>query len=170
MRISGAEDMRSVTFLCVMKRFAMFILMACSLPIHAEDTVGAAIERLSRVDVFAFGGVGFGGVTSQGEIDFRFVFSLPSAVASNAFEKLYVTGNPQGKAYALFGIRKINPSRFKEILASASKSAEYVAVMRGCIVTNETLPDVVKQIDNGKFDLFFEYSKPNATKYRSRNP
>jgi hypothetical protein len=170
MRISGSEDMRSVTFLCVMKRFAVFILLACSLPIHAEDTVGAAIERLSKVDVFAFGGTGFTGQTSKGEIDFRVVLSYPLPIALHAFEKLYEKGNPQGRAYALFGIRKLNPSRFKEIMVSGNKSAEKVAVMSGCIVMNESLSDIAMRIDNGKFDLFFEYSSASTTKPRSQNP
>ncbi|MGD0547073.1 MAG: hypothetical protein ABR991_04520 [Terracidiphilus sp.] len=162
--------MQSLTFACPTKQLAMLVLMLCAFRIHAEDTVVSAIERLLKVDVFAFGGIGIAGQTSKGEIDFRVILSQPAPVALQALEKLYKTGNPQGKAYALFGIRKLNPSRFKEILVSASKSAEKVAVMSGCIVMNESLSDIAKRIDNGKFDLFFEYSSANTTKPRSQKP
>jgi hypothetical protein len=72
-------------------------------------------------------------------------------VALTAFEKLYATGGPQGQSYALSGIKKLNPSRFKELLASAEASTVEVEVMRGCIISHESLRDVAKQIDLGKF-------------------
>lgn len=116
-----------------------------------DDPVDVAIKRLSAVEKFAFGGVGFAGVTSKGEIDFKFVLSQPEPVALTAFEKLYGIGNPQGKSYALAGIKKLNPSRFRELLATARGSTEQVAVMRGCIVSRESLGDTAKQIDHRKF-------------------
>jgi hypothetical protein len=99
--------------------------------------------------VFAFGGVGFAGVISQGEVDFKTVLSQSSSDALAAFETLYATGNPQAKAYALSGIKKLNPARLKVLLASSAK--DEVKVMRGCIVSHESLHDVAKQIDQDKF-------------------
>jgi len=116
-----------------------------------DDSVDSAVSRLSIVEIFAFGGVGYAGATSKGEIDFKFVLSQPQPVALTAFEKLYVTGNPQGKSYALSGIRKLNPSRFKDLLASVRVSRDQVEVERGCIVSHELLREVAKQIDRGKF-------------------
>jgi hypothetical protein len=109
------------------------------------------VKRLSAVEKFAFGGVGFAGVASKGEIDFKFVLSQPEPVALTAFEKLYGTGNPQGKSYALAGIKKLNPRRFRDLLTTAGGSTEEVEVMRGCIVSHESLGDTAKQIDHRKF-------------------
>lgn len=63
-----------------------------------DDSVDSAVKRLSNVEIFAFGGVGYGGVTSKGEIDFNLVLAQPPPIALTAFEKLYATGNPQEKS------------------------------------------------------------------------
>jgi hypothetical protein len=54
-------------------------------PALADDTVDAAVKRLSTVEHFAFGGVGFAGVISKGETDFKFVLAQPKPTALNAF-------------------------------------------------------------------------------------
>jgi len=98
------------------------------------------------------------GQTSKGEIDFRLILSQPTPVALAALEKLYVSGNPQAKSYALFGMWKKKPGRFKELLVSAEASTAKVDVMRGCIITHESLRDVAVQIDKGDWDVWFKNS------------
>jgi hypothetical protein len=88
---------------------------------------------------------------SKGEIDFKVILSQPQATALSAFEKLYATGNPQGKSYALSGMKKLNPQRFKELLAALGTSTDEVEVMRGCIVSRVPLLDIATQIERGKF-------------------
>jgi len=90
-------------------------------------------------------------VTSKGEIDFKLVLAQPQPVELTAFENLYATGNPQGRSYAFSGIKKLNPSRFKDLLVSVGASPDKVEVERGCIVSHELMRDVAKQIDRGKF-------------------
>jgi len=130
--------------------FAILMLL-CGVAVRADDSVASALKRLSTVEKFAFGGVGFAGVTSKGEIDFKLILSQPQAAALSAFEELYATGNPQGKSYALSGMKKLNPQRSKELLAALETSTDEVEVMRGCIVSHERLRDVAKQIERGKF-------------------
>ena len=134
-----------------LRRCVTVLLLLCGVTTLAEEPPDAALKRLSTVGIFAFGGVGYAGVTSKGEIDFKIVLSQPQPVALTAFEKLYATGNPQGKLYALSGIKKLNPSRFKELLASTEAPTDEVEVMRGCVISHELLRDVAKQIDRGKF-------------------
>jgi len=132
--------------------WALILLVLFSIsPVLADDTVDAAVNRLSTVERFAFGGVGFAGVTSKGETDFKFVLAQPKPTALNAFERLYAIGNSQGKSYALSGLKKLAPERFAELVATLAKSTEEVEVMRGCIVSHELLPKVAKQIGQGKF-------------------
>jgi hypothetical protein len=128
----------------------LLVLFSIS-PVLADDTVDAAVNRLSTVGQFAFGGVGYAGVTSKGETDFKFVLTQPKATALNAFERLYAIGNPQGKSYALSGLKKLAPERFAELVATLAKSTEEVEVMRGCIVSHEPLPEIAKQIGQRKF-------------------
>lgn len=59
--------------------------------------------------------------------------------------------DPQGKSYALSGLKRLAPERFAELVATLSKSTEKVEVMRGCIVSHEPLPEVAKQIGQGEF-------------------
>ena len=127
------------------------LMLLSSTATLADDSVSSAIKRLSTVESFAFGGVGYAGVISKGEIDFKFILAQPQSTALDAFETLYRTGNPQSKAYALAGIKQLNPARFREILGSLENSGEEVQVMRGCIVSQESLLAVAKQIDREKF-------------------
>jgi hypothetical protein len=120
-------------------------------PALADDTVDAAVKRLSTVEHFAFGGVGFAGVISKGETDFKFVLAQPKPTALNAFERLYAIGNPQGKSYALSGLKKLAPERFAELHARLAKSTDEVEVMRGCIISHERLPEIARQIGQGQF-------------------
>jgi hypothetical protein len=134
------------------RRFATALLLSGP-AILADDRLDAALKRLASVETFAFGGVGYAGKTSKGEIDLKFVLSQPAPAALAAFEKLYADGNPQARCYALCGIRKLRPSRFKELLGAAAASADPVQVMSGCIISHELLRKVAEEIDRGQFQL-----------------
>lgn len=97
--------------------------------------------------------VGYAGTTSEGEVDFKLLLSEPQPIALSAFEKLYATGNAQGKLYALAGIKRLNPKQFKELLATAKASQREVIVMRGCIISHEAFRDVATQIDEGRWPI-----------------
>lgn len=133
-------------------QWLVILLTLCSVsPLMAGDAVEGAVTRLSTVGRFAFGHIGFAGVISDGEIDFKLVLAQPKASAANSFERLYAIGNPQGKSYALSGLKKLAPQRFAELLKTLGKSSDEVEVMRGCVVSHEALSDVARQIDHGKF-------------------
>ena len=109
----------------------------------------AASERLSKVPMFAMGGVGFAGLTSKGEEDFRLIMEDPEA--AKVFESLYAHGNSPAKAYALLGLHTLNPQRFGTIYASLANSKEDVAVMRGCIASKQKLKIIAKEIDGNGY-------------------
>jgi hypothetical protein len=114
--------------------------------VHPPDAV---VERLAKVGVFAFGPVGFAAITSPGETDYRTVLNRASALED--FEKLYSTGNLQAKCYALVGIHRLNPTRFRELIRPLLDSKETVNTMTGCILSREALGNVIKQIESGRF-------------------
>jgi len=133
-------------------KWVLILLVLWSVsPVLADDAVDAALNRLSTVGQFAFGGVGYAGITSKGETDFKLVLAQPKPTALNTFERLWVIGNPQGRSYALSGLKKLAPERFAELTATLGRSTEKVEVMRGCMVSHEPLPEVAKQIGQGKF-------------------
>jgi hypothetical protein len=119
---------------------------------YAGDSVDPVLERLGKVDRFAFGGVGFAGVMSSGEKDYRVILSRPSALLD--FEKLFSAGNAQGKSYALMGIRTLDPARFRQISRLLRDSTEEVVTQSGCIVYHESLGTVLKRIDAGAYFLY----------------
>jgi hypothetical protein len=114
--------------------------------VHPPDAV---VERLAKVGVFAFGPVGFAAITSPGETDYRTVSNRSSSLED--FEKLYSTGNLQAKCYALVGIHRLNPTRFRELIRPLLDSKETVNTMTGCILSREALGNVIKQIESGRF-------------------
>jgi hypothetical protein len=105
---------------------------------------GSALERLSHAKIFAMGPVGWVGMTSQEEIDYRLILNRPTALVE--FEKLYAEGNMQAKSYALTGIRQLSPARFKELYASLPTSNDTVNTMQGCILSQETSRNVAQSL------------------------
>jgi hypothetical protein len=110
------------------------------------------VQRMTAEGIFAFGGVGYAGVTSEGEKDFRQILTLPPEQATDAFEKLYAEGNSQAKSYALAGLRKLDRARFEELRASLESSTARVQTMRGCIISDEPLREVAEDLAAGKYD------------------
>jgi hypothetical protein len=142
-----------------MKPFAAIcaIFLCCTLA--AQDSLSVAMESIRKTESFAFGGVGFAGKTSPGEKEFRVVLSQPVPIASRAFEKLYATANPQGRLYALAGIRRLNPNHFKQLFPSVEDSKEPVETMTGCIVEHRTFGAIAKEIEAGRYDPWTEPRK-----------
>jgi hypothetical protein len=116
---------------------------------QATQPVDTTLEHFAKVEIFAFGGVGYSGATSLGEKDYRAILARSSAIAD--FERIYSSGNLQAKCYALVGLRKLNPQRFKDLAQSLRNSKEQVATMHGCIIGQETLGAIIKQIESGKY-------------------
>lgn len=140
-----------------MKRLVAIALIAfavsCNVSAFADDALDAAVQRLSKVGIFAFGGTGFAGVISKGELDFKIVLARPEPEALAAFEKIYATGDLAGKAYALVGLKKLSSDRFKELLPVAETSTDRVFTIRGCIVTRKLFADVAREIDRDTYRL-----------------
>ena len=116
--------------LCLIAAWLFFAIPQTTQP----DTV---LDRLSEVERFAFGGTGYIGEISAGEKDFRTVLGRSSALTD--FERLFTEGNLQGKSYALVGIHKLNPARFRELARPLQDSKESISTMDGCLIMREPL-------------------------------
>jgi Mn-dependent DtxR family transcriptional regulator len=113
---------------------------------HSPDAV---LERLAKTGVFALGPVGFARITSPGETDYKTVLNRSSALED--FEKLLSTGNSQAKCYALVAIHSLDPTRFADLAQPLRDSKETVTTMSGCVMSGETVGNVIKQIESGRF-------------------
>jgi len=143
-----------------MKRLLISLAVALCSVAHSQTEPSDALQRLSSVKIFAFGGTGFAGRTSQGEKDFRIIVSQPRQVALENFEAIYNHGTPEAKSYALAGIRKIDAQRFKALLQSSHSSKEKVHTMEGCIVEDRAFIEVAKTIDSGSYDTWLNSNRP----------
>jgi len=124
-------------------------LLLTSVLAQAEPPADPTLNRLAGVGVFAFGGVGFAGVTSQGEKDYRVILSGSSALAE--FETLFATGNPQAKAYALVGILALDVERYKQLSAPLRQASLKVTIQHGCVISHVTFSAILKGIDAGGY-------------------
>ena len=121
---------------------------------HAQDQHADSIKRFAKTAVFAFGGVGFAGITSEGEKEFHVIMALPTAAED--FEKIYAIGNPEARSYALVAIRELNRARFKELITSLNGSPQQVVTMEGCIMQRRTLAKIAQDIDSGQYDSWLK--------------
>jgi hypothetical protein len=119
---------------------------------HARDIMPVATERLTTINLFAFGGVGFAGKTSDGEKAFSAVMEKPLEQALPAMEAIFANGSGAAKGYALVGIRKLAPERFETLYQSVAHSQEKVQTMSGCIARIRTLQEVANEIKSGAYD------------------
>lgn len=115
----------------------------------SADEIAPVVKRLADVDLFAFGGVGFANVISQGEQDFEAILAHPSSESD--FAKVFAAGTPEAKCYALVGLQRTNLAKFQQLSASLRSSKKQVSTMRGCIMSHSSLGEVVKQIEAGSF-------------------
>jgi hypothetical protein len=122
--------------------------------VYSQDPFSVALKQLSTVKIFAFGGIGYAGTTSQGEADFKVIMSQPPAIALKTFELLYATGNTQAKGYALAGILKLDRRRFNELHAALHSSGEKLATEKGCLISEQLVREVADDLESGKYDLW----------------
>jgi hypothetical protein len=152
MMLNFARSRQDLIWKCAARRFAVALIILSSGVAPAQDTLSATVKSLAKTGLFAFGGVGFIGKVSQGEIDFRAIQSQPAAVALASFETVYATGDTAAQIYALAGIRQLDKVRFKELYRTFDRSGETVLVAEGCIFERRRVGEIVKAIDAGSYD------------------
>jgi len=98
-----------------------------------------AYEQLLKVELFAFGGTGFGGGISKGETALDILVKDKQAIS--AFKNLISAGSPEGGLYALVGLKMLRCDCFNDALSEYKGLAERAE--------KEDLPSVNGQIDLG---------------------
>lgn len=109
-----------------------------------------AFSQIATAKLFAFGGVGFAGTTTEGELAFRKIFASNTAEAD--FLRLLEQANPQGRSYALVGLRLKNLERFRERVKPFLRSRTTVETAAGCIPRTMTEAELAADINAGRYD------------------
>ena len=110
-----------------------------------------AYVQLLSVGFFAFGGVGYAGITSEGEKAYRAIAGGTNALA--LFSAVLTNGNSAAKLYALCGIRQLSPRTFDTHAKAIRMANPQVETMSGCMAMNEYATNVVARIASGSYDI-----------------
>jgi hypothetical protein len=126
---------------------------------HPVEFYDADVQRLVSVEWFAFGGIGYAGMTSVGEKAFGALVKKKEAI--RYILAAFDYGNPEARCYALVALRESSPKLFSERLASFRKQLpKKITTMCGCIVSEDKPSDVLAAIEAGKYAEYFkQYEK-----------
>jgi hypothetical protein len=133
------------------------VTFAQSVHTHSSSGPSTPLHGLAEAKIFALGPVGFGGTTSQEERQFKSLFALDRDKAKQELERLYSSGNPQAMSYALVGMRRLDRTRYAELLVAARASDMTVTTMWGCLMESEKLRAVANDLDSGKYDPWLRW-------------
>ena len=75
-----------------------------------------AVNFEKKVPLFAFGGVGFAGTSSQGEARFKEILKGPDSL--NEFEKWFESGSDEARMYCLVAFYYLNRDQYDAALKS----------------------------------------------------
>ena len=124
-----------------------------------------AYQTLLKVDLFAVGGIGYGGETSKGEESLNILLDENEPIS--ALKRLLRDATPEGELYALLGLRILKCDCFEEefntFLAKpevgerkawgrSKLAAGKVMRMAGCMGFSEKRVEAAENIKSGKFD------------------
>jgi hypothetical protein len=129
-------------------------LFGADLPAQSSNSVQNACAELLSIKCFAFGGVGYAGTTSKGELAFRAV--LTSTNALELFETILSKGTDEAKLYALCGIRSLHREAFDTAAKKLRAADPKVSTVSGCLLTEEKVSAVIQRITDGAYDNYFK--------------
>ena len=109
---------------------------------------------------FALGGIGVAGTMSSGERALREVLKQPDAVAR--LEAMLPGASPAGKLYALLGLRIRDRPAYELALEKCRSTDAKVETARGCMLSQESFRDLVKEIERGQYDTFLDRKWPKG--------
>jgi hypothetical protein len=144
-----------ITKLCVgLSATAALIL---SVPC-AQSEQSAPDATLRKAQLFALGGIGVAGSMSEGERALREVLKEPDVPAR--LEKLLSDAPPAGQLYALLGLRLRDRTAYERALGKLRITDAKVQTARGCMLSEESFGDLVKEIERGQYDNFLTREWP----------
>jgi hypothetical protein len=114
-------------------------------PVNPDNGSG-----LQKAGSFAIGGVGVAGTMSAGERALRQVLKEPDAVSR--LENMIPNATPAGKLYALLGLHARDHAAYERALEMCRSTDAKVETARGCILSQESFRDLVKEIERGNYD------------------
>ena len=116
---------------------------------------------LGKTSSFALGGVGVAGTMSAGERALRDVLKEPDAVTR--LQRLLPDASPAGQLYALLGLRIRDRAAYQKALEKLRVNDVKVQTARGCMLSQESFRNLVREIEKGDYDSFLAREWPKGT-------
>ena len=123
-------------------RLAIWLTFVLVVTVCAESD---AYNAVKSARMFAIGGVGITGVTSNEELALRKIRDTPDA--QEQLRRLLNEGTPAGKMYALFGLKQLGASDYDSLAKPYLENKTPVRRIQGCIISDAQTADVVSWID-----------------------
>jgi len=117
---------------------------------------------LHNVGSFALGGVGVAGTMSAGEATLREILKKPDAVTR--LEALMPGASPAGKLYILLGLHLRDRAAYARALEKLQNLDLKVETARGCMISQESFRDLVKEIERGQYDAALTREWPGPSR------
>jgi hypothetical protein len=130
----------------------VFAMLLCASVAIAETA--DPMKELASIHDFAFGGIGYAGTTSRGELAFREILRRPST--EKDFIDLLASGNAQACCYALVALHSLNPKTYADRVRQFEHDQTEVSLIGGGIVTVEPMSSVVVNIGSGRYDSYLK--------------
>jgi hypothetical protein len=109
-----------------------------------DETVGLA-SALDEMGFVAFGGIGYEGAVSDGEVVTRQLATRPRAAVALAW--LVVHGRPAARLYGYWALRHLDPVAARTYQSRLGADRTPVVLVTGCIVRMSTVADAARVAD-----------------------
>jgi hypothetical protein len=137
------------------------LLFAAALVLGAGTA--CAIEG-DQPGIFAFGGIGFAGATSPGELKFTAIMTSDDPEAG--FRQWFQEGGNVGKAYAMVACYYLDATRYEWMKERFAEAHLQVPTMRGCILYNINHEQLTENIEGGQYDAVVKPLLPEDARAR----
>jgi hypothetical protein len=140
-------------------RIALVILLIAT---SIGPALGETDISFRSTGSFALGGIGVAGTMSAGERALRDVLKKEDAVTR--LEALLANASPAGKLYALLGLRIRDRAAYERALEKLQTVDAKVETARGCILSQESFRELLKEIERGQYDTFLARAWPKEAR------
>ncbi|MDA7921932.1 hypothetical protein N9B73_09260 [Verrucomicrobiales bacterium] len=136
--------------------FLIFITLPVFLTAEAKEK--------PRINYFAFGGVGFAGIISEGEKKFERLRSKENALEE--FLAWYKSGTSAERAYCMLAIHELDCPRYHRLKTELLEKDEKFEHRSGCLFGETTLAELFSDIEKGTYRPYFvkPFTTPDSRK------
>ena len=129
---------------------------------HPHSYVLTPTEYLTNTDFFSIGPSGFAGTTEDTEIVFRWILEMDTWKAD--LNTLVSSSAPVAQLYGLLGLKIKDPRAYAIASVAFRRDKRVINLMRGCIVEQKSVSQIVKIIDSGEMPKMIQ-----SIRHRSPN-